>query len=305
MAQNKKKNKTAVTITSIVIAALLIAAVVFVIIWANGHKEDKPDDTAAPVVTVNPVESETQNVVVVTDSDTVDTEPVTDTEEITDTESDTEPDIPVDPEISVDHSRTTASSTLENGAVVTLDVDSPKVTSDSYGENVSKLNDLISSEIEEFKNSYALALSDPEAAIDGDGSYTVTYEVSRARYGTVSILLKFSVDNGGAHGSTRCEAINFDLGSGERITLDSVFSVERDTYVDFIKQYVLTEMRKDPDAYFSTEDGALDDSLDTEQFLITATGIRVFFQEYDIGPYTTGVPTFDIPYSEIVGLTAY
>ena len=57
--------------------------------------------------------------------------------------------------------------------------------------------------------------------------------------------------------------------------------------------------------YFSTEDGVLDDCFDDTQFVITESGITVFFQEYDIAPFAAGAQMFDIPYNELIELSSY
>ena len=212
---------------------------------------------------------------------------------------------PEDANVTIEHNRQEASAELPDGNSITLDVDAPKMTSDSYGENVSKFNSLISTEVEEVKNKYAQIIANPEENGGEDITISMTFDVFKNDSGIVSVLLKENDYLGGAHEEIVYKAINYELNGGNVLTLGDILVVDKETYVPFIKSFVLNKMREKPENYFSTDDNALDDAFDESQFYITNKGIVVYFQVYDIAPYSEGLPTFEMTYTDLAELMAY
>ena len=310
-SKKKKNNKTSITVISVVAAAVIIAAAIFIFIWARKNAPDDPSETAKIEISDTVTEKATENTNVVTQPDSESGETSgEDTTDDTTEEPDgqtTESDIPVPDTsaVSIEHDRSEASSELPDGHTVTLNVDAPKMVSDSYGENVSKFNALVSTEVEDLKNRYALVLANPEENSGEDMSFTMSFDVFKNDSGIISVLLKDVDYLGGAHEETVYKSINYELNGGNRLTLDDILVAGKDAYVPFIKSFILEKMRAEPDKYFSTADDALDEAFDETQFYITNKGIVVFFQAYDIAPYTEGMPAFELTYADLAELMAY
>lgn len=309
MAQ-KKTNKKTITIISIVVVALLIAAVVFVIIWAK-NRGGEPADTGIVSVSESVSENDTESagVVVVTDDQTV--TDTTDDGSSDDSTSD-DPNDPQIPEVTgneYDVRTVSDGASGENSAgnKVTLDIKYPKLVSEEYSENAAKFNELVSTVVDDFKNAYSLSLAGEDGFEgSGDMSFIMDFQVYRQKYGTLSILIRTStVSETAPHGGTAYKAVNYSPEGGETITLDSIFSADKETYTKFIKSYILDKMKQNSDKYFSTDNNALDDVFRPDQFVIDQNGIAVFFQEYDIAPYSEGLQMFEIPYTDMAELMAY
>ena len=285
MAQ--KKNRTAIGIVSVVIAVLLIAGAVGLFLWSRGRNASGADDTgdtaAASDISANPlVNTDTSDL-----PDDTAAEPAADT---------TAPE-PV-PELEIE--TVTASDSAEvGGETATIKMDYPRVKSAEYGENVDKFNELVITETENFKNSFALAV-----AGDGDNpgravNYKLTYKVYKNSYGVVSVLFDENKDGNVTHRS-----VNFEFNGGSRVTLDSIVVAGREVYEPAIKSLILDQMKAAPEKYKSTADNALDGLFNMEQFLMTDSGIVIFFQDGEITS-NGGYAEFELKYADLRTLMAY
>ncbi|MBQ7160662.1 MAG: DUF3298 domain-containing protein [Clostridia bacterium] len=304
--KSKKANKKT-TVISVVAIIVILAAAVFAIVWSMRRSPENPDDKPVIDVSDTVTDKVPENTNVVTaplESDTSDTGETT-TDESSSAPDDTTADEPDAVEVTIDHNRSSASGELPDGYSVTLDVDAPKMRSEGYGENVSKFNSIVSTEVEELKNRYAQTLGNPGENGGSDMSYKMSFDVTRNEGGLVSVVLKTDNYLGGTEDEYAYKAINFDLNSGKQLTLGDMFAVEKDTYVPFIKSLILKRMRNEPTKYYSTDDKALDEAFDETHFYITSNGITVYFNEYDIAPSAEGVPTFDLSYADLAQLMAY
>ena len=124
------------------------------------------------------------------------------------------------------------------------------------------------------------------------------------------VLSMFGIQNsysGGNHGIQSCTAVNYDLMTGDVLTLGSIMNVNA-SKEDFIrlvneKLEVLTEEYDLFDNYQVGVQYRLggDENL-YEDFFFTSTGLNFFFSPYEIAPYSAGYITIEIPYSELPGI---
>lgn len=291
MARKKKKNTGAtVVIVVIVLAVLVVAALIFA--WAYKNESEingNSDDTGVIMDDIGDLSDDTS-----ADSTFLTTE---NTDEDTTIEAEPEENIEISDLQSGD------SVELSSGITANISITAPKLTSTTYGETADKFNELITTEIESFKNEFAQVMADPDLSL-GELEYKMTYEIYKASEGVVSILLTKIYFTGGAHEGIVYKAVNFDLNSGGSVNMQYVTGVPASEYTPFIKAKVLEQMRA-AQTYTSTEDDALDSVFKDDQFLITESGIIVFFQIYDIAPYSEGIQKFEIPYNELIELSSY
>ena len=146
----------------------------------------------------------------------------------------------------------------------------------------------------------------------GDGPYAreVTLTKNCEVNGYVVFAIQWYGYAGGAHGGTLVNHITFDKVSGKQIK--EVLSKE------FLMQ-LQPQIRKGLCEYLQCNDSELDDQLfldeapinpmtgkkvipwpQSEPYL-TKDGITFTYQQYEIGCYAIGMPTFTIPYNEITG----
>ena len=115
----------------------------------------------------------------------------------------------------------------------------------------------------------------------------------------LSVFMQDSYDMTGAHPSSLLSAATFDLQTGKKLALSDILPDVPAAMAKlfnkvnaYIKKAGLTE-------YVQTSGQTLDALYNKNDFVLTSTGIRFFFQEYSIGPYAAGRPSFDLTYKEL------
>lgn len=137
--------------------------------------------------------------------------------------------------------------------------------------------------------------------------YQLIYSPTRIDHGVLSL---FGVRNsfaGSMHGNLSCVAANYDLSTGNVLTLGSIMhpDAQKD---DFIA--IINEKLRDQSEEYNLFEGFEDDVRNRisgdenlyEDFFFTGTGLSFFFAPYEIAPYASGIITVEIPYSELPGL---
>ena len=107
---------------------------------------------------------------------------------------------------------------------------------------------------------------------------------------------------GGAHGLTIRSSDTWNVASSSPIRLASLFPFvdEVDEYVidnivEQIDQLVMTESEVFP--YFEDYETLVKENYNPNNFYLSHKGIIIYFQQYAIAPYSTGIPEFLISYS--------
>lgn len=113
----------------------------------------------------------------------------------------------------------------------------------------------------------------------------------------ISLPVNYYQYTGGAHGLTTKVSYNYDLKSGKEIKLKDLFKEGFD-YKSIIDKKVREDIEKEKDIYF--ENGALFKGVNENQaYYLNKDGIIVYFQQYEIAPYSSGIREFKIPYGEL------
>ncbi len=103
---------------------------------------------------------------------------------------------------------------------------------------------------------------------------------------------------GGAHGNTVRIADTFDLRSGQELPLAALYPGGQVNTTAILAQ-IRAQIAQTPDIYYDLSENAVEETFHPSQFYLTPQGVTFFFQQYDIAPYATGIPTFSFPYEEI------
>lgn len=110
----------------------------------------------------------------------------------------------------------------------------------------------------------------------------------------ISIPATYYQYTGGAHGLTTKLTYNYDLNTGKEIKLNDLFKKDFD-YKSIINKVIREDIAKEPSVYF--ENGALFKGVDENQaYYLSRDGIIIYFQQYEIAPYASGIREFKIPY---------
>lgn len=119
--------------------------------------------------------------------------------------------------------------------------------------------------------------------------YTVHYNQN----GILSITTDNYQFTGGAHGGTERLPFNYDLNTGELMSLKDIFSPGFD-YQSIIDAEVKSQIAKQPEIYFEDSEGFKGIGSDRPYYLMPGY-VVVYFAQYEIAPYSTGMPEFKIP----------
>jgi hypothetical protein len=104
---------------------------------------------------------------------------------------------------------------------------------------------------------------------------------------------------GGAHGSTVRSSQTWNLQKLYMIKLQQLVLCPPD-YKTYILAQVKKQIEKEPDIYFEDYAKLIADTFNPESFYCTTEGIVVYYQQYDIAPYSSGIREFLMPYSACV-----
>lgn len=124
----------------------------------------------------------------------------------------------------------------------------------------------------------------------------VTYNLGFNKNYILSIPITLYKFTGGAHGMTYIVPYNYDLITGKKLNLKDIFK-SGVNYEKIINNYIFDKISKDPQNYFSADDG-FSDINDDEQFYIDNDGLVIYFPLYEIAPYSSGIPKFKLLFSE-------
>lgn len=144
------------------------------------------------------------------------------------------------------------------------------------------INDVIQIADEYFKNSTAPLMSYQLYA-----RYKLTNKDN-----IISFYIDYYQFTGGAHGITTRMSYNIDKNSGKEIELKDLFDSNYD-YKSVINKEISRQIAKDPDRYFPGKDGFKGIS-DNQSYYIKNNIITIYFAPYEIAPYASGIPEFNI-----------
>jgi hypothetical protein len=143
---------------------------------------------------------------------------------------------------------------------------------------------------EDFKWDGFLTLHSKAAVV---GEHILTYTVERAEF------------TGGAHGMEQTHHANWDLLTGERLTLDDLFTPEgKAALSEAIRAQILKDKGAESWAALMTDSCFNSESevTPTENFLVTEGDITFVYNPYDIACYAAGATHVKIPLANLAGL---
>lgn len=136
--------------------------------------------------------------------------------------------------------------------------------------------------------------------------YQILYSPTRIDHNVLSLFGTLNSYSGGTHGSLSCVSANYDLSTGDILTLGSIMHMDADKN-QFI-ELIIDKLSNDTalQLFDGFEEGVYnrlggDENL-YEDFYFTTTGLTFFFAPYEIAPYSAGIITVEIPYEELPGL---
>ncbi|MGI5848942.1 MAG: DUF3298 and DUF4163 domain-containing protein [Christensenellales bacterium] len=142
---------------------------------------------------------------------------------------------------------------------------------------------------------YSVKNNFPVRVFEAVQNYTITYNQDCA----VSLYFDKYQYTGGAHGSTIRYSDTWNLKSGVRIMLKQLFSsaIPYRTYIiNAINHQIAAQISQGDNIYFDDYEKSVVNYFNPDSYYLTEEGIVIYFQQYEIAPYASGLPEFKIPY---------
>lgn len=189
--------------------------------------------------------------------------------------------------------------------IVTYEIEYPQIFSNYYDTiyfNTLNLNKAL--ELEKYAKEtlfldskvqydYNVANGYPIMVYELVFKYTITYNQAPI----ISLYQDEYTFTGGAHGSTVRTSQNWNLEYNEQFTLSDVFANQPDYLLFILKEMNKQIPEKGTDYFFDDYCSLILETFNPQQFYLTPDYVIIYFQQYDIAPYSTGIPTFEISYS--------
>lgn len=200
-----------------------------------------------------------------------------------------------------------------NELVATLD--ETYYTGNDYGVSSEYIADGtisgVNAMLEAATDNYAYAVENGLTDIPLEYSSSRTARVERIDSRVLTLVYNTNTFTGGAHGNYSDLAYNFDTESGERITLESLSS-DSAQLIKLLSNCLINIYNEDEDGYYSArvyedltlegESNPIADLVREGSWYFNNDGIVFFAQPYEIGPYSSGIVEFTVPYNELAGV---
>ncbi|MEQ8175848.1 MAG: DUF3298 and DUF4163 domain-containing protein [Syntrophomonadaceae bacterium] len=197
----------------------------------------------------------------------------------------------------------------EGVTVLTYRIEYPEFASDTYKKTIRAINQYYKDKALALQNYfrtklYRMAVDQylddikngfPVRVFEGLQIFKVTYDKA--------CIISLYFDNyqytGGAHGLTVRTSQTWNLKTGKMIKLRELYNC-RGNYKSYIKNKIIEQIKENPDSYFENYEELVEQTFDVNNFYCTPQGVVVYFQQYDIAPYASGIREFLLPYNRCI-----
>lgn len=191
----------------------------------------------------------------------------------------------------------------ENVVVLKYHIEYPQITNESnnipsmkfniYNEQIAKQiqrkaeNELYKEAVELYKynkkNNYPIMV------------YEIyrTFEITLNTNDIISLYADEYVFTGGAHGTTTRTSQTWNMTNGRLINLYELYRGNPYFMLDILKE-ISKQINQNKEIYFEDACCMAIDNFNPQNFYLTTNGIVIYYQQYDIAPYSSGIRTFEI-----------
>ena len=122
------------------------------------------------------------------------------------------------------------------------------------------------------------------------------YKVHYNKNNILSISVTYYSYTGGVHGSTVIKTMNINVNTGKTLPIREFFESGKD-YEETILTEIHREIEENKDKYYADAIEKLKVIPANQPFYIEEGNIVIYFDQYEIAPYASGIPEFKIPVS--------
>jgi hypothetical protein len=197
----------------------------------------------------------------------------------------------------------------KNNNIMKYTIKYPQFISETYQTLANKLNSLyrtkaVMYERSNIMNLYQMAMVEYEYSVANNYPIRqfeayVDYYITYNQNCVLSLYFDQYEYAGGAHGLTVRYSDTWNLPKSKRIELSELFPHRahyRDFVIQIIDKQIECQMAEEGSMYFENYAQLVNENFKTNNFYLTREGLVIYFQQYDIAPYASGLPTFVIPY---------
>ncbi len=204
------------------------------------------------------------------------------------------------------------SFTYDNKVMLTVDIEYPSILLAMGGFVQTRINlhykntamqffryavrTLYPNAVTQYKN--AVANGFPFFPYEAVMKYTVTMNED-CTLSTYTDQYEFT---GGAHGNTVRTSDNWNLQTGRRLQMGDLFDRGanwKPAVIREITRQAEKNMAENPGIYFDDYKKLIAQTFNPQSFNLTPKYLQVYYQQYDIAPYSSGVIVFSLPYDKV------
>ncbi len=119
------------------------------------------------------------------------------------------------------------------------------------------------------------------------------YEITLNMNNVISLYMDEYIFSGGAHGNTIRTSQNWSLLIGRMIKLYELYPQNPYFLLDILKQ-INRQIYEDLETYFEQACCLMVEAFNPNSFYLTPNELVIYFQQYDIAPYSSGIREFSI-----------
>ncbi|OAB42205.1 PdaC/SigV domain-containing protein [Paenibacillus glacialis] len=157
----------------------------------------------------------------------------------------------------------------------------------------------INAVLEKHKNQFVEDSKEQEKKRDSSVDYMYqafqNFAVTYNENGMLSLVIDQYSYTGGAHDGTIRTGFTFSLKDGKVLSLEDLLKEKSPTYKVGLDKLVMKNLKGING--FSDQFKGLGQDAD---YYLKPDGLAVFFQQYEYTPYAAGIPTFVIPYNQVL-----
>lgn len=173
------------------------------------------------------------------------------------------------------------------------------------GESVIKMNECQKKKALDYQDYcenylYSIALENFRYSVFNDFPIRafeamVTYEITYNKNCILSLYYDIYEYTGGAHGITLRCADTCDLKNGRSVELRHLFFCHPN-YKSYLLNQISKQIEQNQSFYFEDYKTLIETNFNEDSFYLRPRGVVIFYQQYAVAPYASGIREFFIPY---------
>ncbi|MEA4921543.1 MAG: DUF3298 and DUF4163 domain-containing protein [Clostridiaceae bacterium] len=206
----------------------------------------------------------------------------------------------------------TRNFTYNNKSMLTLCITYPHITISCNASVQGSINKSIKDQVDAFYNYasndlYKQAVEAYNEAQQNDFPFNhydaiLEYHITYNGNCLLSLYYDRYEYTGGAHGITVRSSATWKLTNAEPLPVSCFFPAGEDFCGSLIKLITAQadfRLTQTPGIYFEDYQKLIADNFNPCSFYLTAKGIDIYYQQYEIAPYSTGIVIFNFSYKEL------